>query len=103
MTVPGILVVDKFGRRKMLLVGAAAMAVCQFLVAVVGTTRGGLVVDAITGNQVIQDPAAQKVLISFVCLYIAAFAAICEFNTPLLTFLTDWRNFWDHRGTCKRS
>jgi len=76
MTVPGILVVDKFGRRKMLLVGAAAMAVCQFLVAVVGTTRGGLVVDAITGNQVIQDPAAQKVLISFVCLYIAAFAAI---------------------------
>lgn len=75
MTVPGILLIDRFGRRSMLLFGAAGMSICQFLVAVVGTTRGGLVTDA-NGNQTIQDPAAQKVLIAFVCGYIALFAAI---------------------------
>ncbi|KDE03657.1 hypothetical protein MVLG_05847 [Microbotryum lychnidis-dioicae p1A1 Lamole] len=63
MTVPGILLVDRAGRRNMLLYGAIGMFVCQFIVAAVGIS-------------VSQDNlAGQRVLIAFVCIYIAHFAA----------------------------
>lgn len=58
MTVPGIYAVDHFGgRRSMLLVGAAGMAISQLIVAITGT---------VVGNT---NEAAQKVLIAFVCIY----------------------------------
>lgn len=66
MTIPGIWAVDKLGRRKTMIYGAFGMAVCQLIVAATGTAIG-------TGN-----PAGQKVLVAFVCIYIAHFAAICE-------------------------
>merc|ERR1712093_86883 len=62
-TVPGLWLTDKAGRRTMLLVGAIGMAVCHFIVAITGTC----VADS---NQ-----AGQKVLIAFVCIFIAFFAA----------------------------
>ncbi|GAA6017582.1 hypothetical protein JCM11491_005291 [Sporobolomyces phaffii] len=62
-TVPGILAVDRVGRRGLLLYGAAGMAVTQLIVAAVGVATP-------EGNQ-----AAQKVLIAFVCIFIAHFAA----------------------------
>ncbi|KAG8852594.1 hypothetical protein FRB96_008593 [Tulasnella sp. 330] len=63
MTIPGIYLVDKAGRRSLLLWGAAGMLICEYVVAVVGVT----VKDT--------DMAGQKVLIAFVCIYIGFFAS----------------------------
>lgn len=62
-TVPGMWAVDKVGRRSMLLYGAAGMAISQLIVAIVGVATS-------SDNQ-----ASQKVLIAFVCIFIAHFAA----------------------------
>lgn len=61
-TFPGLYLVEKWGRRNLLLFGAIGMAVCQFIVAIIGTVVG-------TSNQ-----SAQKALIAFVCIYIFFFA-----------------------------
>lgn len=53
-TFPGLWMVESWGRRPLLLFGAIGMAVCQFIVAGVGTGAG-------TENQ-----SAQKALIAFV-------------------------------------
>lgn len=53
--------IEKFGRRSLLLWGAALMVVSEYIIAIVGT--------ALPGSEV-----ANKVLIAFVCLYIFAFA-----------------------------
>ncbi|KAF9778404.1 MFS monosaccharide transporter [Thelephora terrestris] len=63
MTLPGMWGVERFGRRRLLLVGAAGMCLCEYLVAIVGVTIS-------TSNI-----AGQKVLIAFVCIYIAFFAS----------------------------
>ena len=59
-TFPGLYLVEKWGRRPLLLFGAIGMFVCQYIVAIVSTTSGSLV--------------ANKVLIAFVCIYIFFFA-----------------------------
>ncbi|KAI9701656.1 MAG: High-affinity glucose transporter rgt2 [Bogoriella megaspora] len=61
-TFPGLYLVEAWGRRPLLLFGAIGMAVCQFIVAGVGTGYGTT------------DTAAQKALIAFVCIYIFFFA-----------------------------
>ncbi|TKA72987.1 hypothetical protein B0A49_03064 [Cryomyces minteri] len=61
-TFPGLYMVEKLGRRNLLLLGAVGMAVCQFIVAIVGTVEG-------TTNL-----AAQRTAIAFVCIYIFFFA-----------------------------
>jgi hypothetical protein len=61
MTVPGILAVDRVGRRKLLLIGAAGMCVCEYLVAILGVTLS-------SGNQ-----SGQKALVAFVCIYIVRY------------------------------
>ena len=61
-TFPGLYLVEKWGRRPLLLFGAIGMFVCQYIVAIVGTA----------------DPSSQvanKVLIAFVCIYIFFFAS----------------------------
>jgi len=63
MTLPGMWGVERFGRRRLLLVGAVGMCVCEFIVAIVGVTIS------------VQNIAGQKVLIAFVCIYIAFFAS----------------------------
>ncbi|KDE04829.1 hypothetical protein MVLG_04793 [Microbotryum lychnidis-dioicae p1A1 Lamole] len=63
MTVPGMWAVDRAGRRPLLLIGAAGMLVSQFIVAAVG--------DAVATTNL----AGQHVLIAFVCIFIAFFAA----------------------------
>lgn len=60
MTLPGIWGVERFGRRTLLLWGAASMAICEFIVAIVGVTVS-------TDNM-----AGQRVLIAFVCVYIVS-------------------------------
>ncbi|KAI0741564.1 MFS monosaccharide transporter [Daedaleopsis nitida] len=63
MTLPGMWGIEKFGRRSLLLWGAALMCTCEFLVAIIGVTVS-------TENQ-----AGQKALIALVCIYIAGFAS----------------------------
>ena len=63
MTIPGILYVDRLGRRPMLLLGAVGMCICEYIVAAVGMAVATT------------DLAAQRVLIAFVCIYIAFFAS----------------------------
>jgi sugar porter (SP) family MFS transporter len=63
MTLPGTWAIERFGRRKLLLIGAAGMCVCEFIVAIVG-------VSVTTSNL-----TGQHVLIAFVCIYIAFFAS----------------------------
>jgi SP family sugar:H+ symporter-like MFS transporter len=63
MTLPGVWGIERFGRRKLLLIGAAGMCICEFIVAIVGVTVS---TDNLNG---------QHVLVAFVCIYIAFFAA----------------------------
>lgn len=60
-TLPGLYLVEKWGRRPLLLFGAVGMAVCQLIVAAVGVS--------------IDSEVANKVLIAFVCFYIFFFAS----------------------------
>ena len=60
-TVPGLYLVEVWGRRKLLMFGAIGMSVCQLIVASVGTALP-------------DDLAANKALIAFVCFYIFFFA-----------------------------
>lgn len=59
-TFPGLYMVEKWGRRRLLLFGAIGMCVCQYIVAIVGVSTSSVV--------------ANKVLIAFVCIYIFFFA-----------------------------
>jgi len=62
-TLPGIWAVDNLGRRRLLLIGAAGMMVCEYIVAIVGVSTP-------TTNL-----ASQRSLIAFVCIYIFFFAS----------------------------
>lgn len=60
-TLPGIYMVERMGRRNLLLIGAIGMCVCEFIVAIVGIT--------------VFTDTANKVLVAFVCFYIFFFAS----------------------------
>ena len=62
-TLPGLYLVEKLGRRGLLLLGAIGMTVSQFIVAIVGTVAG-------TTNL-----PAQRAGIAFTCFYIYFFAS----------------------------
>nr|AAA99806.1 RCO3 [Neurospora crassa] len=63
-TIPGLFVVESWGRRRLLMVGAIGMAICQLLIAAFATASGS--------NNL---SAHNKVLITFVAIYIFFFAA----------------------------
>lgn len=63
MTLPGIWGVERFGRRRLLLIGAIGMCVCEFIVAIVGVKVSE------------SNLAGQHVLVAFICIYIAFFAS----------------------------
>ncbi|CAL1715002.1 unnamed protein product [Somion occarium] len=63
MTLPGMWGVERFGRRTLLIWGAAWMCMCEFLVAIIGVTIS------------VQNTSGQKGLVALVCLYIAGFAS----------------------------
>ncbi|KAA8570189.1 hypothetical protein MFRU_005g03100 [Monilinia fructicola] len=54
--------IERFGRRPLLIYGGAFMAVCEFIIAIVGTVLS-------------TDKTAQVVLFVFVCLHIVGFAS----------------------------
>jgi sugar porter (SP) family MFS transporter len=63
-TFPGLFVVESWGRRRLLIVGAIGMAVCQFAIAGFATASGD-------NNKTTQN----QILIIFVAIYIFFFAA----------------------------
>jgi len=65
MTLVGCQLIDRVGRRKLLLIGAAGMCVSEFIVAIVGVTAGNATQTA--GGTVV-NIAAQRVLIAFTCM-----------------------------------
>lgn len=71
-TFPGIMSVDRFGRRNLLLYGAVGMAVSQLIVALCGTL--GTSQDEL-GNIIVKNESSQKASIAFVCIYIFFFAS----------------------------
>ncbi|CAG8015805.1 unnamed protein product [Penicillium nalgiovense] len=60
-TFPGLYMVEKWGRRPLLMFGAVGMCVSQLIVAIVGTA--------------VNNDVSNKVLIAFVCIYIFFFAS----------------------------
>ncbi|KAJ5555774.1 hypothetical protein N7461_004244 [Penicillium sp. DV-2018c] len=60
-TFPGLYMVEKWGRRPLLLFGAIGMCISQLIVAIVGTA--------------VDSDVSNKVLIAFVCIYIFFFAS----------------------------
>jgi SP family sugar:H+ symporter-like MFS transporter len=71
-TFPGLYLVEKWGRRPLLLFGAIGMCVCQFIVGAVGTAIVDKGVDLPDGS--FSAAVAAKALIAFVCIYIFFFA-----------------------------
>ena len=63
MTIVGVQLIDRVGRRRLLMIGALGMCICEFIVAIVGVTAGHI--NPVT--QAVNLPA-QKVLIAFVCM-----------------------------------
>ncbi|KAH3671901.1 hypothetical protein OGAPHI_000087 [Ogataea philodendri] len=60
-TIPGIFFVEIWGRRPLLIVGAAGMTVSNFVIGIVGITTDSII--------------ANKIMVAFVCLFIAFFAS----------------------------
>lgn len=71
MTIIGCQLIDRVGRRRLLLFGAAGMCISEFMVAIIGVTVGHPV--QVAGGVEV-NLAAQRVLIAFTCIYIAFFA-----------------------------
>ena len=59
--IPGMVLVEFIGRRKVLLIGGILMLMSNFIVAIVGST--------------VESVVADKVMIAFICLFIASFSA----------------------------
>lgn len=57
--------IERLGRRTLLVYGAALMVIFQFIVGAIGATEG---------KQSANNPAAVKAMIAFICLNISAFA-----------------------------
>lgn len=55
--------VERAGRRRLLLLGAASMAMCELIIAIAGVALPST------------NSAGQRTLIAFVCVYIASFAS----------------------------
>jgi len=60
-------IIERFGRRRILLIGGSCMVVCQFIVAIIGVAAPG-------AQEKGKNPTAVKAEIAFICLNIAAFA-----------------------------
>jgi MFS family permease len=54
-------IIEKYGRRTILLWGALGMVICQFIVAIIGVTDG-------------QNNHAVSAMIAFICIYVFFFA-----------------------------
>jgi len=67
--------VERFGRRPLLIYGAAGMAICQFLVAIIGVTVGFNKTHMVNGDPVADNLAAVNAQIAFIAIAIFFFAS----------------------------
>ncbi|KAF7947615.1 hypothetical protein EAE96_008697 [Botrytis aclada] len=58
--------IERFGRRTILIWGAAGMLICEFIVAIIGVTAG---------RESQNNTAAVSAMIAFICIYISFFAS----------------------------
>jgi sugar porter (SP) family MFS transporter len=65
-TIPGLFVVETWGRRNLLLIGAIGMAVCQMIIAILST---------IVGEDITHNAVMAKLLIVFVSFFVFFYAA----------------------------
>jgi hypothetical protein len=77
----GIYLIDRVGRRRLLLIGAIGMSICEFIVAIVGVTAGNI--NPVT--QAVNLPA-QKVLIAFACMCVYFFFFLISLFLMLTSF-----------------
>jgi MFS family permease len=61
-TPPSFYLIEKFGRRTIMIWGALGMLVCEFIVAIIGVTDG-------------KSTPAVSAMIAFICIYIFFFAS----------------------------
>merc|ERR1712111_322907 len=68
--------IERFGRRPLLVIGAGAMALCQFIVAIVGVTVGfnKLTTNA-AGETIAQNIGAVNAQVAFIAIFIFFFAS----------------------------
>ncbi|PTB68381.1 general substrate transporter [Trichoderma citrinoviride] len=71
-TIPGLLAIDRWGRRPLLLLGAVGMCISQLVVALCGTLSTGQLP---TGEIFVKSLAGQQAAVAFVCVFIAFFAS----------------------------
>jgi MFS transporter, SP family, sugar:H+ symporter len=65
-TIPGLYLVERIGRRKLLIFGAAVMTISQFVVGIIGATAAQ--------DRENSPKAALTSIIAFVCVFIFGFA-----------------------------
>ncbi|KAL7792577.1 general substrate transporter [Trichoderma ceciliae] len=70
-TIPGLLAIDKWGRRPLLLLGSIGMCVSQLIVAICGTLSAG---QHPNGDIYVKNLAGQQAAVAFVCVFIFFFA-----------------------------
>ncbi|KAH9978312.1 MFS monosaccharide transporter [Russula compacta] len=63
MTLPGIWGVERFGRRRLLLVGAVGMTICEYFIAIIGSATKA------------SNRSAQSAEVALLCFYIGFFAS----------------------------
>lgn len=81
-TFPGLYLVEKWGRRWLLMFGAIGMSVCQLIVAIVGTVKG------------VEDQSAQKAAVAFVWSVMSALLTLLQLtHIQHLHFLLWWARF----------
>lgn len=71
-TIPGLLAIDRWGRRPLLLTGAIGMCISQLIVAVCGTLSTG---QHENGDIFVKNVAGQQTAVAFVCIFIFFFAS----------------------------
>ena len=83
MLVLGVHLIDRVGRRRLLLIGAIGMCLCEFIVAIVGVTVGHV-------NPVTQavNLTAQKVLVAFVCMCVFFFLILLFWRLSSFVFFS---------------
>lgn len=71
-TIPGLLAIDRWGRRPLLLTGAIGMCVTQLIVAICGAVSTG---QRDNGDIFVKNLAGQQTAVAFVCIFIFFFAS----------------------------